>query len=174
MTKVNPRWMDGPWNDEPDHERFMSCGLYALIKRGPMGHFCGYVGVTPDHPLHGVGYSDETAVLGKQKEARLEQPIGEHPSMPVMLSALLGGDIKASPDCVIDVHGGLTFSDVWKDEEPAGLWWFGFDCAHCDDLTPSETRPEYKPWRRDAAYRDINYVRNEVRKLAEQLAAVGK
>jgi hypothetical protein len=53
----------------------------------------------------------------------------------------------------IYVHGGLTFADSCSDEvredgggichipypgRPADVWWLGFDCAHCDDLSPAE------------------------------------
>ena len=34
-------------------------------------------------------------------------------------------------DC--EVHGGITY----KDEEPGGFVWIGFDCAHSHDVVPS-------------------------------------
>lgn len=32
-----------------------------------------------------------------------------------------------------DVHGGLTFSGYWE-EENDGLWYVGFDCGHAWDM----------------------------------------
>lgn len=43
---------------------------------------------------------------------------------------------KDYDDVNITVHGGLTFSDNYSDypiETEEKTWWFGFDCAHCDD-----------------------------------------
>lgn len=53
--------------------------------------------------------------------------------------------------------------------EPDGVWWFGFDCAHSGDLSP---RREFEPLFNDGSYRDIEYVTEQVRSLAQQLRAV--
>lgn len=46
--------------------------------------------------------------------------------------------VDASYDSLpIDCHGGLTYSSsaVWRKRFPveSTLYWFGFDCGHCDD-----------------------------------------
>lgn len=77
-------------------------------------------------------------------------------------------------DLDINVHGGLTYAAGCNDKichepkpgEPDNVWWFGFDCAHCDDLSPYMARFRIH----GAVYRDINYVRRETKDLAEQLA----
>lgn len=44
----------GPWDDEPDEDDFEACGLKCAMRRHPvMGHWCGHVGVPPDHPCFG-------------------------------------------------------------------------------------------------------------------------
>ena len=36
---------------------------------------------------------------------------------------------------VVDVHGGLTFANqILSGEELPDIFWFGFDCAHLNDL----------------------------------------
>lgn len=66
----------------------------------------------------------------------------------------------------VRVHGGLTWSaGNWPVEE-AGLWWFGFDCAHLYDFCPKMDSAY-----RDGVYRDAEYVKNECQQLAEQIAA---
>lgn len=73
----------------------------------------------------------------------------------------------------VEVHGGLTYSNFClnnichtpKEGEPDNVWWFGFDCAHAGDYCPAVPY-----FRGRAIYRDINYVREEVKRLAEQLA----
>lgn len=64
----------------------------------------------------------------------------------------------------IDVHGGLTYSDSWRDqfpnaelldgEVPKGYWIFGFDTAHYGDNSENCDR---------------QYCINEVTSLKEQL-----
>src|SRR6516164_5088182 len=41
---------------------------------------------------------------------------------------------KKYDDVDVDVHGGLTFGEIepCAHEDGQGFW-FGFDCAHCDD-----------------------------------------
>lgn len=77
-------------------------------------------------------------------------------------------------DMDIEVHGGLTFASEGDGKRWAkGRWWFGFDTAHSCDYSPllHERCPELPPFR-DETYRDIEYVRSEVKRLAEQLAKV--
>lgn len=53
---------DGPWNQEPDHEDFVSPeGFPCIIHRNNLGAWCGYVAVPTGHPWHGKGYSDVDA-----------------------------------------------------------------------------------------------------------------
>lgn len=79
------------------------------------------------------------------------------------------------------VHGGLTYSAKCGGlcDLPAGeadaLWWLGFDCAHFGDVIPSvlvflDSRHGSS---RHGSYRTIEYVRDEVAQLAEQIAEAG-
>jgi hypothetical protein len=142
------KWIErGPWDEEPDKKQWLdpATGLPCLIRRaGSLGHLCGYAGVPPGHPLHGK-HCDEV-------------------------------DVR--------VHGGLTFargcghgdeatSVCHKPDpgEPDDVWWFGFDCGHCMDLSPGIVIriPDD-----DATYCDFAYVTREVERLAEQLARSGR
>lgn len=51
--------------------------------------------------------------------------------------------------------------------EPDHVWWFGFDCAHCDDHCPSMDRAVDR-----GVYRNIAYVEAECRELAKQLKSL--
>lgn len=74
-------------------------------------------------------------------------------------------------DLGLDVHGGITYSERRAPDDPieaegTDRWhWFGFDCNHLNDYAPGEliSRDRYK------VYRDVDYVQNEVLKLATQL-----
>lgn len=49
-------WPEGPWTTEPDFLEWRSslAPHYPLMLiRGPLGAWCGYVGVPPHHPSHG-------------------------------------------------------------------------------------------------------------------------
>lgn len=136
VAKARKGWRKGPWDHEPDRKEFKHAGLDCLLQRTPMGHWCGYVGVGREHPLHGASGSDR----------RTDE---------------------------LEVHGGITYARACNGVvchkpapgEPDALWWFGFDCAHFGDLSPG--------WK-TGVYRDIDYVEQQTRHLAEQLAAKGK
>lgn len=143
-------WGEGPWQGEPDKVQWQDerTGLPCLAVRGPLtGSWCGYVGVPEGHRLYGLDFS------------RLD----------------------------VDVHGGLTFAGgcvtedrehgichVPDEGEPDHVWWLGFDCAHAFDVSPglqahlSRLRAVPGGMLGDV-YRDLAYVREQCRGLAEQI-----
>jgi hypothetical protein len=149
-------WGEGPWLAEPDKVQWTdeATGLVCLAKRNPrMGMWCGYVGVAEGHRFYGVRY-----------------------------------------DAVdVDVHGGLTYADFCEEDtpeessichapapgEPDRLWWLGFDCGHYFDLMPGTVaalRADASAVVEDlmdlgSTYRTLDFVRDECRSLAAQLAA---
>jgi hypothetical protein len=122
MTKIERAWVT-------------ESGLRAMcaIVRG--SHRCGYVGVPQDHPFHGLGYQDQTDRITQEQAQHSE--IGKKGFM-IAFTASVGSDgddlVRRSLNVVIDVHGGITFSNKFRlpDVDP-DLWWFGFDCAHSGD-----------------------------------------
>ena len=58
---------------------------------------------------------------------------------------------------VINIHGGLTFSEEVNNE-----WLLGFDCAHINDLQPGYMNTS-------GTYRDMEYVRIELESLVDQI-----
>lgn len=150
MTKVQ-EWTyvdrsefgSGEWDTEPDKLQWVDpdTDLDCLIVRGPHGALCGYVGV-PESSKHFEKSYDDLMDF--------------------------------------DVHGGLTYADACRESPDnhgichipeAGrsdkIWWFGFDCAHCDDLTPGYMR-KYPELSR-GTYKNRLYVENQIRQLAQQL-----
>lgn len=148
-------WPVGPWRSEPDKMQWTDgeTNLPCLIVRNPgSGHLCGYVGVTQWHPLFAVDYSQCPEKCGESW-------------------------CSHSPESVLDVHGGITFTDFCqegKEEtgichipepgQPDRVWWFGFDCAHSGDRGPIYDKPDY------GEYRTVEYVQYECARLAKQLA----
>jgi hypothetical protein len=135
---------EGPWSTEPSKMQWVdqATGMPCLIVRNDLGALCGYAGVSPGHPLHGRGYDDAD----------------------------------------VGVHGGLTYADrcqpttdeahgichVPEPGTPHDVWWFGFDCAHYNDVVPGMRRFGLER----GEYRDIGYVAGEVTQLAAQLHKV--
>ena len=77
----------------------------------------------------------------------------------------------------LDVHGGISFTDHLKDQDP-DLWWIGFDCCHAWDFSPSDLLYAAR-WGgslfavcETAQYRTLEYVKAECARLAKQLAGV--
>jgi len=149
--------INGPWMTEPDDEYWTdeATGLPCLILRGPVGALNGYVGVPPGHPWHGLScFGEDSAVR-------------------------------------VRVHGDLTYADQGPPNWPSGsepsaevdaAWWFGFDCAHYDDIAPFAFQ-HLTPEARERAisdpkwgqtYKTFAYVRAEVTDLAAQLAAAAR
>jgi hypothetical protein len=146
----------GPWNDEPDRVEWRDeeTKLPCIALRVPWsGHWCGYVGVGPDHRLHGKDYDHESVN--------------------------------------VEVHGGLTFASACQEPnpkqgdhrvchtpeagEPDHAWWFGFDCAHSGDMSPSDearARRGAAMCYRDGYYKPLDFVKSECASLARQLAEV--
>lgn len=135
-------WPSGEWDSEPDKVQWQdeATQLPCLAVRHPhFGNWCGYVGVAPGHQLHG----------------------------------------KSCNDADVDVHGGLTYSDkcqpvmnesagichIAAPGEPDDVWWLGFDCHHCDDLSISDFMYAERGgiWKlhEGNAYRPLAYVQRE-------------
>lgn len=71
----------------------------------------------------------------------------------------------------VNAHRGLSSgAKLWDAVEERWMegWWFGFDCACPGDLVPAKGKQT-----ENEVYRNMDYVTNEVKKLAEQLAAFG-
>ena len=183
-------WGDGPWNDEPDKIQGIdeATGMDCLIVRGPMGALCGYVGVPPEHPWHGIPYSGREYDWENREADSLLPPATQ----------VVPRD--EAPDAHVEVHGGLTYSDSCDEEAPDGtgichipepgrpenVWWFGFDCAHFRDLAPimektrreryeqASTEDEKRIWREPdiCVYRSVDYVREQCAGLALQISRV--
>lgn len=173
----------GPWNDEPDKKQWLDkeTGLPCLIVRNQMGALCGYVGVSKEHPFYGKSYSDRI-----KHNNKYELKLGKKSLVSVVCEA--GKDDESvSLDLILDVHGGITFSDFCQEGgkichevcegEDDKVWWLGFDTAHLGDLVPNmeyirKNNPDMSQFRdmgRNDVYRDLEYVQDECTDLAKQL-----
>jgi hypothetical protein len=164
-------WARGPWDEEPDRVEWRVPefpGLACLAVRGPMGSWCGYVGVPPGHPAHGVPVQE------------IDGTVDVH-----------GGITYAAP-CQVESGRGAEalICHVPQPGESDDVWWLGFDCGHAWDVSPeldarlrlqgskalseamAELDEQYEH-RGRTTYKPIAFVRAEVESLARQLAAIG-
>lgn len=144
-------WPAGPWDGEPDKVQWQdgATGLPCLaVRHHHSGHWCGYVGVPPNHPLHGKGYSD--------------------------VDVRVHGGLTFSNPCKPDANEASDICHVAGPGEPDHVWWFGFDCAHAQDYSPMDlinaARCGYSRPLGYQHYRALPYVREECAALAAQLA----
>lgn len=146
-------WPAGPWDDEPDKVQWpdQATGLPCLaVRRGHSGHWCGYVGLPPEHPLYGKGYED--------------------------VDVEVHGGLTFADTCQPDADEARGICHVPDESEPADVWWFGFDCAHAWDFSPYDKKLETErgyPFTimADQKYRTLAYVQAQCAQLAAQLVA---
>lgn len=143
----------GPWLDEPDRAEWVHQGMACLLERNRLGAWCGYVGLPPAHPWHG---------LGRDAVRALAPDLSVH-------GGLTYGRACADPICHVPASG-----------ESENLWWLGFDCGHDGDIVPgiSQFLARHRaahnlvPTEPDV-YRDFDYAKRETEALAEQALAAG-
>lgn len=188
-------WGDGPWQDEPDKRQWQddATGLSCLIVRGPAGAWCGYVGVPETHPYFGADYSSDVDMdvhggltfAGKCADhgrVAFEKWRARRPRLEQEARIYPDGDAAESLRC----WQGIETYEAWAERcqassichlpapgESDNVWWFGFDCAHCWDLSPKMNKYGLRPpiLREEEVYRDIGYVTQQCVELARQLAA---
>lgn len=162
------KWPIGPWTDEPDEETFEHEGMTCRIVRARSGHLCGYVQIPDGHPLHGIDHSAQVPeILKPAIERVMNGPIGKRSPVSIFCASV----DAPSVELLFDVHGGITFGGELRGHP--GTHWYGFDCAHCDDLSPGMYMSAgMRELLGEAEYRDIEYVRSECRSLAEQIKAL--
>lgn len=151
---------DGPWVDEPDKAQWIDedTDLDCMVRRGPMGQWCGYVGVPPSHPWWGRNYSDEAI------------DVEVHGDLTFSSLGQDGADGAGSGICHVLLPG-----------RPDPVWWLGFDCGHGWDVMPRFLDPDYPGDPRlayarlvesmHATYKTFDFVCSETRQLARQIKA---
>ena len=163
--------------------KFVHRGLKCVVVMQRMGHRCGYVGVPKEHRLFGKNYTDYLKI--KKADISDKEVSG---ILPLMF-AIMDDDERIRIEAYFQVHGGITFSGG-RGEYPiqVHLWWFGFDCAHYEDMNDYESAKklfssdldavrqleELEQIARDCGMvgeiRSFKYAKDQCKKLAEQLA----
>ena len=152
-------------------------GLRCVVIMTAVGYRCGYVGVDRKHPLYGHDYSDTIPIyLIKMYLNIIDGEVGKRNVIDLLCHRHNAPRIGF----LFDVHGGITYSgNGRKGNYPikTDLWWFGYDCAHCDDgkdlsvLSEELLEVELK-WSTGGILRSVEYCMDECESLAKQLKEV--
>jgi hypothetical protein len=109
-------------------------GYRYVVTFGSHAHRCGYVGITSDNPFYGKDYTDNIDIL---KRADVEnKPVGKRGVITLLGMALSEESEHICPVHYFDVHWSLTYSGGGEGSKypvESDLWWYGFDCGHCED-----------------------------------------
>lgn len=177
--KINPELLH-IIQKERMFELFKHAGLYCVIQRNNhFGNYCGYVAVDTNHPCYNLSYTGETSEVF---EAKMKSFISKIPHVEEKNSDAFArtsqpteyftyGGIKIQD---VSVHGGLTYAAGEllgiNDNILGKLWWFGFDTAHYQDkhVFINSMIPLFN----EGTYKDFEYVKTEVKQLAEQLQQI--
>lgn len=157
------------WN-EPDHYSGCAYGLSIFMQRNFFKAWCGYVGVPEHHPHFGLSYSDQVERLDWQSI-----PVNGQSPISLLIAASRPSENNISLDILYDAPGGLTWAaDHKPGEYKDGLWWFGFDCSHYNDLSPKAVFASFSGYPHTLSpgrtYKDFNFVRRACFSLASQLS----
>lgn len=158
-------------------------GYKYVVVFGDGGHRCGYVAVGPDHPLFGIDYSQDIKSPELLQELQ-SSPIGKRG----IVDLFCWDGESISPNMLIDVHGGLTYSSIgtntqYPTDQHDPAWWFGFDCGHYGDATDLLALEKYFPERYamlsefsllhyDGNVCSLAYVELECERLIDQLICI--
>lgn len=139
------------WQNEPDRVEWLDpvTKLPCMMMRSEMGTWCGYIGLSPNHPWWGTSYE------------KIEPYPDVHGGLTFSDKRLVISDSAVLEQLL---ENGII---------PDDLWWIGFDCAHFADLSP-----RLYDWKIQVAegkeYRDARYVTQNVVNLALQAAVSAK
>lgn len=173
-------WGDGPWQNEPDKKQWLdeTTNLPCMIRRGPSGAWCGYVGIDKSHPWFERCYSED----------EVENTIDVH------------GCLTFAGKCKVEMGTETGICHIVEENEDDNVWWFGFDCAHGMDYMPAfraeiiNVRQHMQktaarealealansgssifdddPLKFGETYKNIDYVTQQTLQLAQQLKAL--
>jgi hypothetical protein len=139
----------GIWDSEPDKIQLIDVATdldCLAVRADGTGAWCGYVGVPPGHPWHGMDAAD--------------------------VPASVHGGLTYSAPCA-GGHGGDDYAVCHTPEpgRPDNVWWVGFDCGHGLDVWPAHLAMSFYAdmvAELGATYRPLGYVMAQILDLAGQ------
>lgn len=190
-------WPAGDWDSEPDRATWVheETGARCTVRRGPLGSWCGYVGLRPNHPAAGKDYNDlDIDVHGDLTYGAYCRPLAEDEWIRYRImrekmvteslvypdgdaARRLREDRKADTSTLTGWLELMRMHGMCHDDCPHGLWWVGFDCSHAWDVVPGMQahyarrgiKDPFSFFGRPVTYRTFEWVAKETNRLATQL-----
>jgi len=165
---MNDNW-EVEYKNEPDNDFWIEGDVPCFASRNPMDCWCGYCGLPKNSPLYEKESDYKIKITDELLERHLD--IDEIGCLNIFFSDI-EDDGLCPINCLIRCHGGITFSDKFKmddfPKEYQSFWWIGFDCSHCNDLSPERfyEKPSNLEWMlKNQTYRTLKYVKECVTKM---------
>jgi hypothetical protein len=153
-----------------------------------MGFRCGYVGIPEGHPLYGKYNDSQIKVTMKELLDDEEMNKIGNRGVWTLLGLPSDEEDRVRLGTYFMVHGGITYANGGIDSHhpiDSDLWWLGFDCGHYGDCPDYDLLEEtwgdneivkYRLQDRwlyeDSEVRDLEYVQQECKNLADQITSL--
>lgn len=159
---------DGPWRSEPDKIAWIDArtGKDCILLRQFGGHWAGFVAVSVNHPLWGFSADAIPASTGLLVHGPIDYaaPCDESEEPGTSVCHVSVRNSRASH------RTGPRMSDTSGDIDHTTNWWFGFSADQPGDYVPNHKRALERE--EGQIYRDMDYMFEEVTRLASQLDAL--
>lgn len=159
-----------PWKTEPDTWVDTYKGLTVWAVRSDLLTWCAYVEIHPMHPLYGCSRQTRFGVKNLD-----DRTVGDISPLALLCEASKQASDPSDSlpvELLLKVHGGVSYAGDSKNlrHSPENVYYaIGFDCAHADDLVPQYDEIESLRNLQFGTYRDLEYVKEQVCSLAQQV-----
>lgn len=107
-------------------------GYHCFVIFNRNGCRCGYIGISKTNKLYEKSYSEPQSFLRQKENQKFNGNV-----FGLFNSCIQDKDKGLPPDLYFSAHCGFTFSDFMSEDfnynTNDNMWYFGFDCGHCDD-----------------------------------------
>lgn len=164
----------------PDSHPYFEVGYSGCTKKPPCGE--SYCGHSPDVDVHGgLTFADHCHEASREAweswRVRLrgrEAEAAKYPQGDSARALKREAQYLDNYEAWAEYRQGRGICRIPEEGRTDNVWWFGFDCAHSGDLSDMAYRNTMRDREQsyEDSYRTVDYVKREVGRLAQQLAAV--
>lgn len=169
LASLLEKRLNEPMGENPSFNVLISAVLGCEVEKSPEAVFTVHGGLTfSSHcskPTRERWEQWRKSMIDRKDEAVM------YPSGDIARAWIDRGDQVEDYEAYAKWTELRAICHVPEPHESDDVWYFGFDCSHCDDLIPMMLEYGFNSMR-NSIYRDVEYVRKEVESLAAQLVDV--